>query len=202
MNELTNKQIRMACLFKAVEVLGPNRFRFTAAKEVTGPFLEAAQQFYDFVTAGEDTRMRSSVGMAGPDKRQIMWERAIVSPLLLTLNEAKKYCPIGYRLPSDEELEWLIASTAFSFDKKAKEGIFAFMDGYKLRLPAAGWHSINGILNGQGECGYIWSSSASRVRSETVYHYMSFDNGGPTVFKGAPTDAISALYLPMDVQPN
>lgn len=54
MNELTNKQIRMACLFKAVEVLGPNRFRFTASKEVTEPFLAAAQQFYDFVTADDE----------------------------------------------------------------------------------------------------------------------------------------------------
>lgn len=241
MNELTNKQIRMACLFKAVEVLGPNRFRFTASKEVTEPFLAAAQQFYDFVTADDEARLNLGVDIAGPwpdktaiqvepvlhdwtaafhlgypvngqdilcgmfstkDKRQSMWENAIILPGLLTLNEAKKYCPIGYRLPSSEELDWLIANTAFSFDKKAKEGIFTFKGGYKLRLPAAGWHGINGILNGQGESGYIWSSSASRVRSETEYHYMCFDNGAPAVLKGVPTDAISALYLPIEVKPN
>lgn len=67
MNELSDKQIRMACLFKAVEVLGPNRFRFTAAKEVTGPFLEAAQQFYDFVTADEKAAPKSAQCQPDPD---------------------------------------------------------------------------------------------------------------------------------------
>lgn len=241
MNELTNKQIRMACLFKAVEVLGPNRFRFTAAKEVAGPFLAAAQQFYDFVTADDEARFRAGVDIAGPrpdkttiqvepvlhdwtaafhlgypvngqdilcgmfstkDKRQSMWENAIILPGLLTLNEAKKYCPIGYRLPTDEEWHWLIVNTKFIFDKKSKEGVFVFKDDCKLRLAAAGWRDGHDEPYRRGKAGYYWLSD--------IYargcHMRFNENGpricGPMVCPNTSTDAISVLYLPIEVKPN
>ncbi len=67
MNQLSDKEIRLMCLCKAIEVLVPNRFRFTATKDVPGPFLDTAKQFYDFVNAGEEavpkaTHLRSEPG--------------------------------------------------------------------------------------------------------------------------------------------
>ena len=74
MNRLSDKEIRLMCLHKAVEVLVPNRFRFTATKDVPGPFLDAAKQFYDFVNAGDNTGLVYGADPAGvePDKK-ICW---------------------------------------------------------------------------------------------------------------------------------
>lgn len=55
MEELSDKTIRALCLCKAVEVLDPNRYKFTATPEVTRVFLDTAKKFYDFITTGEPT---------------------------------------------------------------------------------------------------------------------------------------------------
>lgn len=223
MNHLSDKEIRLMCLRLAVEVLVPNRFRFTAAKEVTGPFLEAAKQFYDFVDAGEkgsqETPLQRPELVLNPTSGLIelenlrkdifdrparktdiyrKWKQAVILPGPFTFEEAVKACPKGYRLPTEKEGEELINNTAYNFDKKAKEGVFRFADGFELRLLAVGIHYADWVGYKPDECGCYWLFS----RSDTNTSCICFDASGANAGTNYRVIALSALYLPIDVEPN
>lgn len=210
MNQLSNKEIRLMCLYKAIEVLVPNRFRFTATKDVPGPFLDTAKQFYDFVNADDATGLvhdaepaiiepdkticwtggilcgpAPSKEPAGKSANQRMWENSIQLEGLYTFDEAQKKCPKGYRVPTGEDQGWLLANTEFSFDEEKGEGVFRFADGFELRLPTSGFCADDGSPCYQNNVGFYWSSSVSGIYGRCVY----FDSS--TVCAGTSTKSIT-----------
>ena len=114
------------------------------------------------------------------NKNLLLWERSIQLPGLYTFDEAPAACPEGYRLPTDEELIWLIENSGYYFDYEAKEGVFLLPDGFELRLPAAGYRGGGGDSSGQGTGGYYWSSSPSGSNAMYVY----FNGGTANVYAG------------------
>ena len=61
----------------------------------------------------------------------------------------------GWRLPTYEELEALIDSYPYKFDKEGKQGIF----DNRLYLPAAGYRYCNGNVYDVGFDSFYWSST-------------------------------------------
>lgn len=221
MNQLSNKEIRLMCLYKAIEVLVPNRFRFTATKDVPGPFLDTAKQFYDFVNADDNTGLmygtdpasvepditiyRTWGTISGPEPsneppgksaNQRMWENSIQLEGFYTFGEAQEKCPKGYRVPTNEEQEWLLANTKYSFDEEKGEGVFRFANGFELRLPTSGFCADDGSPCYQNNVGIYWSSSVSDIYGRCVY----FDNS--TVCAGTNTKSIkhSVRCIPIESQ--
>lgn len=78
-------------------------------------------------------------------------------------------CPIGYRLPTESELN----SERLSWSANNGGGAFAS----PLKLPMAGYrYDFNGILN-TGSRGYYWSSSVS----STISYFLFFISGDATM---------------------
>ena len=87
-------------------------------------------------------------------------------------------CPVGWRLPTGEELESL---------KKADNewttlnGVYGRIFGtapYQLFLPAVGWRSGNdGVFDDFGTKGYYWSSEQSDDESAT-YLWFNYEDIG------------------------
>ena len=98
-----------------------------------------------------------------------MWKQSIQLDGLYTFDEAPAACPPGYRVPTFTEWAWLIDNTEYSFEEEKKEGVFRFADGFELRLPAAGYRTIDGSLDTQGSTGYYWSSSMSGTGGRHVF---------------------------------
>lgn len=94
-----------------------------------------------------------------------------------TFEEAQKFCPKGWRVPTNEEQRKLRAECSFHFDESTKEGVFTDKEtGIELRLPAAGFCSyLTGSPCYDGACGYYWSSTQ---RDSTSLYDMHFDKGG------------------------
>lgn len=125
-----------------------------------------------------------------------LWKQSIQLPGLYTFDDAQKECPPGYRVPTGEEQEWLIANTKYFFDKETKEGVFTFPDGFELRLPAAGFRNGNGNSYYQGTYGYYWSSSPSGASALNVY----FNGSAAYVDTDNRVDAFSVRCVPIEIQ--
>jgi uncharacterized protein (TIGR02145 family) len=88
------------------------------------------------------------------------WQLSLLLPGLHTFDEAQGICPAGYRIPTKEEFEELVANTVYSFDKEKKCGVFTFKDGTKVEFPAAGYRTASdGLLNSVSSSGYYWSAT-------------------------------------------
>lgn len=126
---------------------------------------------------------------------QKLWEQSIQAPGLHTFDDAPAACPPGYRPPTGEEQEWLLAHTDFSFDEEKKEGVFRFADGFELRLPAAGHRYIDGSSGFQGTHGYYWSSSIGGSYGRCV----CFSSGAAFTYTNPRTDACSIRGVPIEI---
>lgn len=129
------------------------------------------------------------------NKNLLLWERSIQLPGLYTFDEAPAACPEGYRLPTDEELIWLVDNSGYHFDFKTKEGVFRLPDGFKLLLPAAGYRLGNGDSYYQGTFGYYWSSSPSGTNAT----YVRFNGGAAGVSTRRRVAAFSVRCVPIEI---
>lgn len=130
------------------------------------------------------------------NKNLLLWKRSVQLLDLYTFNEAQSVCPKGYRLPSEEEQEWLIKNSDYHFDREKKEGVFLLSDGFELRLPAAGYRDGNGDSNNQGTYGYYWSSSPSGTDAT----YVRFNGGPAHVYTNGRVNAFSVRCVPIKVE--
>lgn len=192
MNELSNKMIRLICLTKAVEVLGPNRFRFEETHEVTEPFLEAARRFHKFVSAEEATEAALTLDVDPESARFLkMWEHPVQLHGLRTLDEALRSAPEGFRLPTLEEYNDLRRCSDYEFDKEAKEGAFLLLGVQELRLYAAGQRHANGACTNVERDGYFLSSSI--IAGEVSCLHINGEAASIDYFD--PRKAFSAIYI-------
>lgn len=193
MNELSDKTIRLICLCKAVEVLGPNRFRFTETHEVTEPFLEAARRCYEFVSAAEAAEAALTWDVDAEAARFLKkWEHPVQLHGLRTLDEALRSAPEGFRLPTLEEYSELYTCSDYDFDKEAKEGVFLLLGAQELRLYAAGQRHANGACTNVGRDGYFLSSS---LRDGEV-SCLHIDGEAVSIDYFDPRKAFSVIYVP------
>jgi uncharacterized protein (TIGR02145 family) len=126
-----------------------SRTSSTTATTVT----TAAAGHGDFITAGSGTS-NNWTDFADEDT---LWQSNVKNP-----------CPLGYRMPTEIELQNEI--TAFSSSDSA--GAFS-----ALKLPAAGRRSYsNGTLGDVGSFGRYWSSTVSSAEARTMY--FSSSNAG------------------------
>lgn len=200
MNELSNKMIRLICLCKAVEVLGPNRFRFTETHEVTEPFLEAAKRFHEFVSAAEATEAAET--LETPETLDVdpeialmcrMWKQSIQLPGLLTIEEAAHFCPVGFQLPTLDEYKWLLTHSKYHhFDKETEECVLYLPDGSELRFRAAGQRHKNGATINQGQEGFYLSST---LENTNVY-CLRVNSIATSTERISRVKALSTIYLP------
>jgi hypothetical protein len=74
-------------------------------------------------------------------------------------------CPIGYRVPTIDELT----------DETISEGVVNYIDAFNnfLKLPSAGARGYDGSLYDQGIYGYIWLSSVNSTKSHAMLFYDS-----------------------------
>ena len=81
------------------------------------------------------------------------WRSPANDNLWQGVNGINNPCPTGYRLPT--ETEW--NAERVSWNTNNSSGAF----GSPLKLPAAGFRSINDVLSVVGSFGYYWSSTVS-----------------------------------------
>ena len=124
-----------------------------------------------------------------------LWKQSIQLDGLHTFDEAQKACPEGYRLPTREELQWLVDKSEYHFDRETKEGVFILPDGFELRLPAAGYRYGTGDSYGQGTYGHYWSSSPSGTVATNVY----FNGGTANVYTDNRVNAFSVRCVLIDL---
>jgi uncharacterized protein (TIGR02145 family) len=98
---------------------------------------------------------------------------------IYTWKKAKKACPKGWRLPTDQELESLLNSGS-TWSSSPAGRTFGTAPNL-LFLPAAGFrfHS-DGSLSYVGTNGFYWSSTPS-ISSENAY-YLYFDSDSALMF--------------------
>lgn len=88
--------------------------------------------------------------------------------------DALEICPVGWRTPTDEEFERLIAS-GYEWTKMNGVNGGLFGDGKdKIFLPAAGDWSPVYLYRGQGSRGKYWSSINYNPHDANAYHYLLF----------------------------
>ena len=83
--------------------------------------------------------------------------------------DGSSVCPVGFRLPTKQELE----------NERISEGIYDHYSAYDsaLKLPAAGARSpSDGALTRQGTVGYLWSSDVGSLvgADGTTYYYWAY----------------------------
>lgn len=127
---------------------------------------------------------------------QKLWEQSIQLDGLYNFYEAQEKCPKGYRVPTFTEWAWLIDNTEYSFDRETKEGVFRFADGFELRLPAAGYRSVDGSSRDQGTYGHYWSSSVSGTYGRLVY----FGSGVVKAYTDHQVFGFSLRCLPIEIK--
>jgi uncharacterized protein (TIGR02145 family) len=97
-----------------------------------------------------------------------------------TLWDAQNACPVGWRLPTRNEINLLLDKEKVSNKWIIQSGIngYLFTDkitGATLFLPAAGGHDGNtGTLDHKGNAGYYWSSTPHN--SDCTYYLRLFSN--------------------------
>jgi len=85
---------------------------------------------------------------------KILWEG---------INAKNNPCPTGFRIPTKKELK---KETTDKYVKNARDAFNDF-----LKLPTAGGRSYrDGLIRGQGDYGYIWSSTAQGYASWDLYY--------------------------------
>ena len=84
---------------------------------------------------------------------------------------ANNICPVGWRIPTKEEIESLVHSGS----KWMKNGRLFGSDNNTLFLPAAGFRFDSGRLDKAGEYGYYWSSMSHKSTEPSAY-LLFFDS--------------------------
>lgn len=127
-----------------------------------------------------------------------LWKQSIQLPGLYTFDDASAACPLKYRVPTSTEWAWLIDNTEYVFDKERKEGVFHFLDGFELQLPAAGCRYLDERSYLQGVNGLYWSSSVSV--SGTEGRNVCFGSGMVDVGTHPRALAFSVRCVPLSVK--
>lgn len=118
--------------------------------------------------------------------------------------EARSVCPDGWRLPTKEDFESLVAATSKVAAQspsqsragamlKAKDGWFKKGDGSDalgFRALPAGYRSADGKFDGIGGYAYFWSATedAENRESNAFYLFLSFSSDAASINAFAKED--------------
>ena len=124
--------------------------------------------------------------------------------------EAKSVCPEGWRLPTKEDFESLIAATvgesatsenaaqSLSYSRagaalKARDGWFKKgngSDAFGFKALPAGYRSVDGKFDGIGGYAYIWSATedVENRESNAYYLFLSFSSDAASINAFAKED--------------
>ena len=195
------------------------KFPIVFAISITTLFLSACSesftdsrdgQSYDIVKIGSLTWMAENLnfetsGSFCPENDSRNCKRL---GRLYSWAEARSVCPEGWRLPTKEDFESLIAATggesaAVSQGENAAGGALKARDGWFkkgngsdalgfMALPA-GYRSSNGKFDGIGGYAYIWSATedVENRESNAYYLYLSFSSDAASINAFAKDDARS-----------
>ena len=105
--------------------------------------------------------------------------------------EAKSVCPEGWRLPTKEDFESLIAATGGAL--KARDGWFKKgngSDAFGFKALPSGYRSVDGKFDGIGGYAYIWSATedVENRESNAYYLFLSFSSDAASINAFAKED--------------
>lgn len=117
---------------------------------------------------------------------------------LYSWSEARSVCPEGWRLPTKEDFESLVAAQSSLQSRagaalKAKDGWFKKgngSDALGFRALPAGYRSADGKFNGIGGYAYFWSADedAENPESNAYYLFLSFSSDAASLNSFAKED--------------
>ena len=117
---------------------------------------------------------------------------------LYTWAEAKSVCPDGWRLPTKEDFESLVAAQSPSQSRagatlKASDGWFKKgngSDALGFRAIPAGYRGTDGKFDGIGGYAYFWSATedAENRESNAFYLFLSFSSDAARINAFAKED--------------
>ena len=112
--------------------------------------------------------------------------------------EAKSVCPDGWRLPTKDDFESLVAAQSSSLSRagaalKAKDGWFKKGDGSDalgFRALPAGYRGADGRFDGIGGYAYFWSvtEDSENRESNAFYLFLSFSSDAASINAFAKSD--------------
>ena len=112
--------------------------------------------------------------------------------------EARSVCPDGWRLPTKEDFEALVAAQSSSQSRagamlKAKDGWFKKgngSDALGFRALPAGYRGADGKFDGIGGYAYFWSATedAENRESNAFYLFLSFSSDAASINAFAKED--------------
>ena len=178
------------------------RFPIVFAISITTLFLSACSesftdsrdgQSYDIVKIGSLTWMAENLnfetsGSFCPENDSRNCKRL---GRLYSWAEARSVCPEGWRLPTKEDFESLVAATAGAL--KARDGWFKKgngSDAFGFNALPAGYRSVDGKFDGIGGYAYIWSATedVENRESNAYYLFLSFSSDAASINAFAKED--------------
>jgi len=178
------------------------KFPIVFAISITTLFLSACSesftdsrdgQSYDIVKIGSLTWMAENLnfetsGSFCPENDSRNCKRL---GRLYSWAEARSVCTEGWRLPTKEDFESLVAATAGAL--KARDGWFKKgngSDAFGFKALPAGYRSVDGKFDGIGGYAYIWSATedVENRESNAYYLFLSFSSDAASINAFAKED--------------
>ena len=163
-------------------------------------------QSYDVVKIGDLTWMAENLNfeMAGSFCSEGDSRNCKRLGRLYSWTEARSVCPDGWRLPTKEDFESLVAATSKEAAQspshsragaalKARDGWFKKgngSDAFGFKALPSGYRSVDGKFDGIGGYAYIWSATedVENRESNAYYLFLSFSSDAASINAFAKED--------------